>query len=188
MDFKFSAEDEAFRQDFRNWLEKHLPRDWRDDGELHEPDTKEEFERRRAWHRQLYDGGWMCINWPKEYGGRGATLVQQIIYHEELDRVKAPPTVNFQGIARVGPTLMQWGTPEQKLRYIPKIPPAEEIWCQGLSEPNHGPGRLTVATTSSSTAPRSGRRTRTMPTLPRCCVVPTPPRRSIGGSVICWSR
>ncbi len=146
MDFKFSAEDEAFRQEFRRWLEQHLPRDWRDDGELHDPDSQEEFERRRAWHRQLYDGGWMCIHWPKEYGGRGATLVQQIIYQEELDRVKAPPTVNFQGIARVGPTLMQWGTPEQKQRYIPKIPPAEEIWCQGLSEPNHGSDLAAVET------------------------------------------
>ena len=80
MDFKFSEEDEAFRRDFRSWLEKNLPRDWRDDGELHDPDTKEEFERRRAWHRTLYDGGWMCIHWPKEYGGRGATLIQQFIY------------------------------------------------------------------------------------------------------------
>src|SRR2546427_9607291 len=71
MDFKFSAADEAFRQEFRSWLEKHLPHDWRDDGELHDPDTKEEFERRRAWHRQLYDGGWMCIYWPREdRGGR----------------------------------------------------------------------------------------------------------------------
>ncbi|MBI3800934.1 MAG: acyl-CoA dehydrogenase family protein, partial [Deltaproteobacteria bacterium] len=146
MDFKFSAEDEAFRQEFCSWLDKHLPRDWRDDGELHDPDTQEEFERRRAWHRQLYDGGWMCIHWPKEYGGRGATLVQQIIYQQELDRVKAPPTVNFQGIARVGPTLMQWGTPEQKQRYIPKIPPAEEIWCQGLPEPNHGSDLAAVET------------------------------------------
>ena len=145
MDFKFSPEDEAFRQEFRSWLEHHIPRDWRDD-ELHDPDTLEEFERRRAWHRQLYDGGWMCIHWPQEYGGRGASLVQQVIYHQELDRAKAPPTVNFQGIARVGPTLMQWGTPEQKQRYIPKIPPAEEIWCQGLSEPDHGSDLAAVET------------------------------------------
>ena len=75
MDFKFSEEDEAFRRDFRSWLEKNLPRDWHDEGELHDPDTKEEFERRRGWHRKLYDGGWMCIHWPKEYGGRGATLL-----------------------------------------------------------------------------------------------------------------
>ncbi len=145
MDFKFSPEDEAFRQECRSWLEHNIPRDWRDD-ELHDPDTLEEFERRRAWHRRLYDGGWMCIHWPQEYGGRGASLIQQVIYNQELDRAKAPPTVNFQGIARVGPTLMQWGTPEQKQRYIPKIPPAEEIWCQGLSEPDHGSDLAAVET------------------------------------------
>lgn len=145
MDFKFSSEDEVFRQEFRSWLEHNIPRDWRDD-ELHDPDTLEEFERRRAWHRRLYDGGWMCIHWPQEYGGRGASLIQQVIYQQELDRAKAPPTVNFQGIARVGPTLMQWGTPEQKQRYIPKIPPAEEIWCQGLSEPDHGSDMAAVET------------------------------------------
>ena len=146
MDFKFSEQDEAFRAEFRSWLEKNIPRDWRDDSELADPDTKTEFERRRSWHRKLYDAGWMCIHWPKEFGGRGATLVQQFIYHQELDRAKAPPTVNFQGIARVGPTLMYWGTPEQKQRYIPRIPSAEEIWCQGLSEPNHGSDLAAVET------------------------------------------
>jgi alkylation response protein AidB-like acyl-CoA dehydrogenase len=146
MDFKYSEEDEVFRAEFRSWLESNIPRDWRDDGELADPDTKSEFERRRAWHRKLYDAGWMCIHWPKEFGGRGATLMQQFIYSQELDRAKAPPVVNFQGIARVGPTLMQWGTPEQKARYIPKIPSAEEIWCQGLSEPNHGSDLAAVET------------------------------------------
>src|ERR1700722_10166365 len=145
MDFKFSAEDEKFRLEFRSWLEQNLPRDWRDDSEL-DADTKSEFERRRAWHRKLHDAGWMCIHWPKEYGGRGASLLQQLIYSQELDRAKAPPVVNFQGIARVGPTLMQWGTPEQKARFIPKIPSAEEIWCQGLSEPNHGSDLAAVET------------------------------------------
>jgi alkylation response protein AidB-like acyl-CoA dehydrogenase len=146
MDFKYSEEDESFRAEFRSWLESNMPHDWRDDGELADPDTKSEFERRRAWHRKLYDAGWMCIHWPKEFGGRGATLMQQFIYNQELDRAKAPPVVNFQGIARVGPTLMQWGTPEQKARYIPKIPSAEEIWCQGLSEPNHGSDLAAVET------------------------------------------
>jgi alkylation response protein AidB-like acyl-CoA dehydrogenase len=146
MDFKYSDEDEAFRHEFRGWLEANMPRDWRDDGELADPDTKSEFERRRGWHRKLYDAGWMCIHWPKEFGGRGASLMQQFIYHQELDRAKAPPVVNFQGIARVGPTLMQWGTPEQKARFIPKIPSAEEIWCQGLSEPNHGSDLAAVET------------------------------------------
>src|ERR1700722_14488177 len=146
MDFKYSEEDEAFRAEFRSWLESNVPRDWRDDGELADPDTKSEFERRRAWHRKLYDAGWMCIHWPTEFGGRGATMMQQFIYHQELDRAKAPPVVNFQGIARVGPTLMQWGTPEQKAHFIPKIPSAEEIWCQGLSEPNHGSDLAAVET------------------------------------------
>ena len=146
MDFKYSEEDEAFRSEFRKWLAANVPRDWRDDDELADPDTQSEFERRRAWHRKLYDAGWMCIHWPKEFGGRGATLMQQFIYHQELDRAKAPPVVNFQGIARVGPTLMQWGTPEQKARFIPKIPSAEEIWCQGLSEPNHGSDLAAVET------------------------------------------
>ncbi len=146
MDFRYSEDDEAFRREFRAWLEANVPRGWRDDAELADPDTKEEFERRRAWHRKLYDASWMCIHWPKEFGGRGATLMQQFIYHQELDRIKAPPTVNFQGLARVGPTLMQWGTPEQKRRYIPRIPPAEEIWCQGLSEPNHGSDLAAVQT------------------------------------------
>ncbi|MDO8431157.1 MAG: acyl-CoA dehydrogenase family protein [Candidatus Binatus sp.] len=146
MDFKFSEADEAFRLEFRSWLEKNIPRDWRDEDELADPDTKSEFERRRTWHRKLHDGGWMCIHWPAEYGGRGATLLQQVIYNQEIDRAKAPPTVNFQGIARVGPTLMQWGTPAQKKRFIPKIPSAEEIWCQGLSEPNHGSDLAAVET------------------------------------------
>jgi alkylation response protein AidB-like acyl-CoA dehydrogenase len=145
MDFKYSEEDETFRHDFRTWLEQNIPRDWRGDNEL-DADSKSEFERRREWHRKLYDAGWMCIHWPKEYGGRGATLLQQLIYGQELDRAKAPPVVNFQGIARVGPTLMQWGTPEQKKRYIPRIPSAEEIWCQGLSEPNHGSDLAAVET------------------------------------------
>lgn len=146
MDFKYSDEDEAFRYELRSWLEANVPRDWRDDGELADPDTKTEFERRRSWHRKLYDAGWMCIHWPKEYGGRGATILQQLVYQQEMDRAKAPPVVNFQGIARVGPTLMQWGTEEQKKRYIPRIPSAEEIWCQGLSEPNHGSDLAAVET------------------------------------------
>lgn len=146
MDFKFSADDEVFRNEFRTWLTENIPGDWRNEDELSDPDSTEEFERRRAWHRTLYAGGWMCIHWPREYGGRGASLIQQVIYNEELERAKAPPTVNFQGIARVGPTLMQWGSPEQKQRFIPRIPGAEEIWCQGLSEPDHGSDLAAVAT------------------------------------------
>src|SRR2546426_12630304 len=102
MDFKFSAEDEAFRQEFRRWLEQHLPRDWRDDGELHDPDSQEEFEGRRAWHRKLYDGGWMCIHWPKEYGGGGGNPVEPKNLQEGIDRREGPPPGNIYGIARGG--------------------------------------------------------------------------------------
>ena len=167
MDFKFSEEDEAFRQEFRSWLEKNLPRDWRDDGEEPDPETKSEFERRRAWHRKLDDGGWMCIHWPKEYGGRGATLLQQIIYSQELDHAKAPRSSTSRESRGSVPTLMQWGTPEQKKRYIPGYPPPRRSGARDFRSPITDPTspRLklepwTRATTSSSTVRRSGPRMR----------------------------
>src|SRR2546426_12824696 len=116
MDFKFSAEDEAFRQEFRRWLEQHLPRDWRDDGELHDPDSQEEFERRRAWHRKLYDGGWMCIHWPKEYGGRGGSRVPRTIYLVVVYSGKGPATDNFLGIGVGGTALYLGGRPSREKR------------------------------------------------------------------------
>ncbi len=92
----------------------------------------------RDWQRKLYEGGYAAIAWPKEYGGRNATLMEEIVYHQEMVRVKAPPLINYVGIHMVGPTLMQIGTEEQKETYIPKILTGEEVWCQGYSEPNAG--------------------------------------------------
>ncbi|MGH8007206.1 MAG: acyl-CoA dehydrogenase family protein, partial [Candidatus Binatia bacterium] len=86
----------------------------------------------------LYKAGWVGMHWPKEYGGRGATVIEQTIYQQEMARVRAPGLANFMGISIVGPTLMHWGTEDQKKRYIPKILSAEEIWCQGYSEPGAG--------------------------------------------------
>jgi alkylation response protein AidB-like acyl-CoA dehydrogenase len=86
----------------------------------------------------MHGGGWVGISWPKEYGGRGATLTQQLVYGEEMSRAHAPALVNQLGTMLVGPTLIQWGTEEQKKRYVPKILSADEIWCQGYSEPNSG--------------------------------------------------
>ena len=86
----------------------------------------------------MHAAGWVGISWPKEYGGRGASLIQQIIYNEEMAGAGAPPLVNGLGIMLVGPTLIHWGTEEQKQRYVPKILSADEIWCQGYSEPNAG--------------------------------------------------
>ena len=85
-----------------------------------------------------FKGGWVGVSWPREYGGRGATLEQQVVYNEELARSNAPSLVNGLGIMLVGPTLMHWGSEEQKKRYVPKILSAEEIWCQGYSEPGAG--------------------------------------------------
>jgi alkylation response protein AidB-like acyl-CoA dehydrogenase len=140
MDFKFSAEDEAFRHEFKSWLEKNLPKRESTDEEvdfMHEG-GRDDWQRRLAWHQKMHEGGWVGISWPKEYGGRGATLTQQIIYNQELAKVDSPMLVNGLGIMLVGPTLMHWGTDEQKKRYVPKILSGEEIWCQGYSEPNAG--------------------------------------------------
>ena len=144
MDFKFSAEDERFRQEFRTWLRDNAPKrtakdsDGSEDGLGAMNETAEDYGRRRAWHKKMFDAGWIGISWPKEYGGRGATLTQQIIYNEELSKVWTPGTVNGLGIMLVGPTLIQWGSDEQKKRYVPKILSGEEIWCHGYSEPGAG--------------------------------------------------
>jgi len=132
MDLRFSPEDEQYRQKLRAWLEAHVP-------QARPPkDQDAEFAYRRAWQRQLYAGGLVGINWPKEYGGQGATLIQQAIYAQEMARARAPQPANGLGISIVGPTLIHHGTEEQKKRYIPKILNADEIWCQGFSEPNSG--------------------------------------------------
>jgi alkylation response protein AidB-like acyl-CoA dehydrogenase len=132
MDLRFDAATEAFRQDIRTWLEAHVPT-------TPLPGAPQEvFAHMRAWQRKMYDAGWAGIHWPKEYGGRGATLLEQAVFHQELARLKAPPMANSLGLMIVGPTLMVHGTEAQKRRYIPKILSAEEIWCQGFSEPNSG--------------------------------------------------
>ena len=132
MDLRFSPEDEQYRVKLRTWLEENLPQ------EARPTEQDAEFAYRRAWQRQLYAGGWVGINWPKAYGGQGATLIQQAIYAQEMTRAKAPQPANGLGIGIVGPTLMHHGTEEQKKRFIPKILSGEEIWCQGFSEPNSG--------------------------------------------------
>jgi alkylation response protein AidB-like acyl-CoA dehydrogenase len=132
MDIRFDAATEAFRHDIRTWLEANVPT-------TPMPSTPQEaFAYMRTWQRQMYDAGWAGIHWPKEYGGRGATLLEQAVFHQELARLKAPPMANALGLMIVGPTLMVHGTEAQKRRYIPRILSAEEIWCQGFSEPNSG--------------------------------------------------
>jgi alkylation response protein AidB-like acyl-CoA dehydrogenase len=137
MDFNYNPEDEAFRDEFRAWLAQNIQYAPRLRGPLSD-ESAEEWEARVNWHKRLNTDGWMAVSWPKEYGGRGATLLQNIIYHEELDCAGTAMPFTGMGIFLLGPTLIHWGTDEQKRRFIPKILTAEEIWCQGYSEPNAG--------------------------------------------------
>jgi alkylation response protein AidB-like acyl-CoA dehydrogenase len=135
MDLNLTADEVAFRDEFRAWLEANAPNDW---SEWREKPLEESFSYLRAWQRKLYEGGWAAVSWPKEYGGRSATLMQQAIFWEEMARVEAPPMANALGLGLIGPTIITHGSIAQKERFIPKILGAEEIWCQGFSEPNAG--------------------------------------------------
>jgi len=131
VDLTPSPSEQAFRDELRAWLEANHP------GPEPEGDVAG-FEFRRAWQRRLHDDDWAGVSWPKEYGGRGATLVEQAIYNEELARAQAPSTANVLGLAMGGPTVIAHGTEDQKRRYLEPILSADEIWCQGFSEPEAG--------------------------------------------------
>ncbi len=138
MDFNFSPEDEAFRAEFRAWLEKNAPQSRESVSEILTDGEESDFRRRVAWFRKLASGGWTCISWPRQYGGRGAGILQNIVYSQELSRIDAPAPLIGMGPTLLGPTLIHWGTEDQKKRYLPKIVQGEEIWCQGYSEPSSG--------------------------------------------------
>jgi len=147
MDLEFTPEEEVFRQEVRSWLEENLPKDYDPDEYFSTPDVDKKVEIALAWQKKLYEGGWTGLNWPKEYGGRGATVIEQHIFNEELGRARAPmAAINFIGVAMVGPTVIHWGTDEQKKRYLPKILSSEEIWCQGFSEPGAGSDLAALST------------------------------------------
>ena len=131
MDLTLSPSEQAFRDELRGWLEENHP------GE--EPSGDEAaFEFRRAWQKKMHAAGWAGVSWPKEYGGRGATLIEQSIFYEEMVRAKAPSAANVLGLVMGGPVVMTHGTDEQKQRFLEPILSAEEIWCQGFSEPESG--------------------------------------------------
>jgi alkylation response protein AidB-like acyl-CoA dehydrogenase len=133
MELRFTPEQDAFRAEVRAWLETNVP-----SPSLRSMDTADGFEAHRAWERTLFDGGWGVVSWPKEYGGRGLSLLEWLIFEEEYYRADAPGRVNQNGLFLLGPTLMDYGTPEQKSRFLPAMAAGEEIWCQGWSEPNAG--------------------------------------------------
>jgi alkylation response protein AidB-like acyl-CoA dehydrogenase len=134
VDLTFDERELAFRDELRRWLADNPPDPEPAGGG--EDDANHAW--RRAWQRRLYDGGWAAPHWPAEYGGRGATLTQSAIYFEELGRAGVPLPANVLGLLLGGPTLMVWGTDEQKERYLAPILSGEEIWCQGFSEPDAG--------------------------------------------------
>src|SRR5256714_1582975 len=135
MDLKLTAEELKFRDELRAWLKANVPKDW---DEWREETLKARFDYLKRWQRKLYEGGWAGISWPTAYGGRGASLMQQVIFWQEMALAEAPPMANSLGLGLVGPTIIAFGTEEQKKRYLPKILSAEEIWCQGFSEPDAG--------------------------------------------------
>jgi alkylation response protein AidB-like acyl-CoA dehydrogenase len=132
MDLTFNGAELAFRDELRAWFADNDPG--------HEPEHDEDahYAWRRAFQRRLADDGWAAVHWPVEYGGRGATLTQSAIFFEELGRSRAPLPANVLGLLLAGPTIMTYGTSEQKDRYLNPILTAEEIWCQGFSEPDAG--------------------------------------------------
>jgi alkylation response protein AidB-like acyl-CoA dehydrogenase len=137
VDIDLSAAEIEFRREFRAWLERNLPEGW-------EPSYgrslshAESWEQRRAFERRMGSDGWLGVAWPEEYGGRGATLMEQVIYQEELTRSGAPGLAGHVGLQMVGPILMEVGTDEQRERFLPPILRGEEVWYQGFSEPNAG--------------------------------------------------
>jgi alkylation response protein AidB-like acyl-CoA dehydrogenase len=138
MDFDFTPEQEAFRKEVRQWLETNLPDDLRGRAFAASRADHEEVRRLRAWQKKMYEAGYIGIDWPREFGGRGASIVEVIILYQEMARAESPQIVNRGGVSMLGPTLMKHGTPAQQKRFLSKILSAEEMWCQGFSEPNAG--------------------------------------------------
>jgi alkylation response protein AidB-like acyl-CoA dehydrogenase len=139
MDLTLTPEQQSFRDEVRDWLDKNLPRDWvarlRQSSDVPRPEA---YEFLRGWQRRMYEGGFVGLTWPKDYGGRGLTFMEEMIFHEEMALHKAPPVLNILALGMAGPTILAYGTEAQKKRYPAKMLSCEEIWCQGYSEPNAG--------------------------------------------------
>src|SRR2546428_12188394 len=139
MNLRLTPEQESFRDEVRAWLGRNMPRGW--PGRLaasSDIPRPEAFDLLRDWQRKLHAAGFIGLTWPKEYGGRGLTFMEEMVLAEEMAVAKAPPVLNILGVGMAGPTIIAYGTEEQKKRYPAKILSCEEIWCQGYSEPNAG--------------------------------------------------
>ena len=132
VDFDLSEPEKAFRDEVRAWLKANAPTD---DGGA---DMDGYINNRRAWQRKLYGAGYVGMTWPKEYGGRGRSFMYQLIFNDEMILAHAPEPINVIGLGMGGPVVIAHGSDEQKRRYLAPLLSAEEIWCQGFSEPNAG--------------------------------------------------
>jgi alkylation response protein AidB-like acyl-CoA dehydrogenase len=154
VDFAHAPEDLAFRDELTGWVDENLPKflaDWGGDDDPGGPQSAgiaRTQERRRDWQRRLNEGRWAAINWPKEWGGREATPVQNVIYSEEMAKRRAPGIYNANGLWQIGPMIIAWGTEEQKNQWLPCILDASEHWCQGFSEPQAGSDLANLRTTA----------------------------------------
>lgn len=139
MDFRLSPAEEAFRAEVRGWLRANLPPTSGTSADREPQTAADRIAASKAWQAALHHGGWAGITWPREYGGRGATLVEQLLFNEECAAANAPDSINLSvALGLVGPTLMACGTTEQQARFLPRILRGDDIWCQGFSEPNAG--------------------------------------------------
>ncbi|MFK7730434.1 MAG: acyl-CoA dehydrogenase family protein [Pseudomonadales bacterium] len=133
MDLKYTTQQQAFREEVRAWMTANVPSE-----PLKSFDTEEGFQQHREWEKTMNEGRWGMVTWPEEFGGRNLDLIQWLIFEEEYYRANAPTRVNQNGIFLLAPTLMEYGTDEQKARILPKMATGEEVWAQGWSEPNAG--------------------------------------------------
>jgi len=144
---RFTPQDEEFRAEVRAWLDANLAGEFAGLRGAGGPGREHErYDERLAWNRHLAAAGWTCLGWPGEFGGRGASLAQQVIFHEEYARAGAPARVSIVGEELLGPTLIAFGTPDQQARFLPPIRNVTELWCQGYSEPGAGSDLASVAT------------------------------------------
>ncbi|HXJ36542.1 MAG TPA: acyl-CoA dehydrogenase family protein, partial [Candidatus Eisenbacteria bacterium] len=139
MDFRLSPTEHAFQREVHDWLVANLPQGWGTPAFERPEDPADKVRFMRWWYGRLNEGGWAGLHWPREYGGRGATPIEQFLFAEEYTRASAPSMIDIGvGPGLVGPTLIHHGTEGQKRRFLPAILRGEEVWCQGFSEPNAG--------------------------------------------------
>jgi alkylation response protein AidB-like acyl-CoA dehydrogenase len=146
MDLSYSTEAEGFRAEIRAWLQQALPDGWFDPGFEMNAEQRKQFN--EDWPKQLLSGGWICATWPTEYGGKGLSTIQGVVLAEEFASAKAPMRADFFGDTLVGPTILQWGTEQQKSEFLPQILSGQMRWCQGFSEPNSGSDLASLKTSA----------------------------------------